>query len=1043
MVINLEQLPQIKLERNRAIGQPGSNIDVRTIYSVLNNNAKVSVRGNPNLSDVRTIMMGIKNPGQHNNQFSEDDGMTKSGEIWLNELRLTDFKEKGGWAARGRVSSQLADFGMINLAGNLSTPGFGSIDKKVNERSKEQVSQYDISTNFDLGKFFAEDFGVKIPLYLGFSENRITPEYNPLNPDIKLDDALDAAESRSEKDSIRNIAQDYTQRKSLNFTNIRINPKNQNKRHFYDISNFSFNYSYNETFSRNINTKYNVTKDFRGGLVYNYNTRPKNIQPLRNAGGIFNSQLLRIIKDFNFYYMPSSFSFQTNVQRHYNAFEYRNINNPSFSYDPSFNKDFLWDRTYRLQFDLTRSIKINYSATNRARIDEPDGMVNRKKDPLQYEEWKDSVLTNIRNFGRTTDFQQNVDASYRVPINKLPLLDWVNLSSRYNGTYNWQAGPILADTSDIDLGNIIRNSNTLQLNSQFNLTSLYNKVGFLNKINKKYSGRGRANEKIKTVEYEEDGITFGMRVPVEITHDLMTQDIQVKAYQSNGREINGEVEIINDRKITYTAPRRIENARIRIQGKVEQSINPFIFVAENMARILMGVKNISLSWSQTQGSELPGYQPGTKYIGLTQSNEELAPGLPFVFGWQNENFADMARDNGWITNDPRLSNPFLLTKSENLNLRATIEPITGIQINITGSRVKSENSREYYVYNDTLGMIDNYGFQQEGNFSMSFLSISTAFDKVNADNNYESKAFEDFKKYRSIISQRLGERRKNEQQGIYNPGSESFADGYGSASQNVLIPAFLAAYGEYKPNNTPLGNFPKIPFPNWRVNFNKLNQVDFIKKVAKNVNISHSYTSTYTMGSFVYNPDYAEPDDPFTFIRDQQGNFINRYDVNTISINEQFNPLINFDVTWKNNLTSRFQISKSRRISLSFANNQITETLSNEYTVSMGYRFEDFNLILDFGSGQGQTMDNDLNVKANVRFRDNLTILRKLDEEVDDQLTAGQKNIVIGFSADYAISNRFNVRAFLDRNVNEPKISRSYPTANTNFGFSLRFSLAE
>ncbi|MFO8236370.1 MAG: cell surface protein SprA [Bacteroidales bacterium] len=1041
MEIDLNELPKIKLQRDNAIGK-NSNINVQTIYSIIEDEARISVRGNPNLSDVRTIMLGVRNPHQQNNDISSDDGMIKSGEIWMNELRLSDFKEEGGWAARGRVSSQLADFGTINVAGNLSTPGFGSIEQKVNERSKETASQYNISSNFDLGKFFSEQMGVKIPLYIGFSENIITPQYNPLNPDVKLGDALDAAETKRKRDSIKNIAQDYTRRKSLNFTNIRINPQDQDKNPIYDISNFSFNYSFNEMMSRNINTKYNIIRDHKGGLTYDYNTKAKNIQPFGGAGGILNSSLLKLIKDFNFYYMPSSFSFQTTLERHYNAFENRNINHPHLSYEPSYSKNFLWDRRYRLQFDLTRSIKLNYSATNRARIDEPRGIVDKDKAPEQYEQWKDSVYTNIQNFGRNTDFQQKWDLSYRVPINKFPMLDWINLSSNYNGTYNWEAGPVFEDTSNINIGNTIRNSNTLQLNSQFNLIKLYNKVGFLNEINQKYSGQGQSAQKIKTVRHEESDLTLEENVPLEITHDLMTEEIQAKAYQSNGREIEGDVKVINKRKISFTAQQDAENARIRIQGEVEQQESPLVIIAENFARVLMAVKNISVSWSRTQGTELPGYQPSTKYMGLTKISNEFAPGIPFVLGWQNENFAEIARDNNWITNDPRLSSPFLLTETKNLNIRSTIEPVPGIEVNLTGSRVKSENSREYYVYNDSIGRIDNYGFQQEGNFSMSFLSISTAFDEISQENNYNSEAFDKFRQYRTIISERLGKKRQREWSENYNPGNMSYADGYGRTSQEVLIPSFLAAYGEYKPQNSPLGNFPKIPFPNWRINFNKLNQIDFIQNILKNVNISHSYKSTYSLGSFLYNQEFDNLEESFSALRDQKENFIPKYNINTVSINEQFNPLINFDLTWENNLTSQFQISKSRRITLSLANNQITETLSEEYTVSLGYRFENFNLIVDFG-GQEQAMDNDLNLKTNFKLRENLTILRKLDEDVDDQITAGQKNIVIGVSADYALSNRFNVKAFFDRNVNEPKISRSYPTANTNFGFSLRFSLSE
>jgi len=1041
MVIDLEELPRVKLRRNTAMRR-GSNIQMNTIYSVMKNNAKISVRGNPNLSDLRTIMLGIRNPDQQGNAMSSDDGMPKSGEIWMNELRLTDFKEKGGWAARGRISTQLADLGMINIAGNMSTPGFGSIEKKVNERSKQEEAQYDVSTNLDLGKFFPEKAGVKIPMYLGYSERFITPEYNPLNPDIKLEDALNAAEDKKARDSIRRITQNYVRRKSFNLNNVRVTPQKQGKRNFYDISNFSLNYSYNEYYTRDINTKYNLSKEFQGSLLYNFNTQPKAVTPFRGLGGIFNSDLLRIIRDFNFYYYPSSFTFRTEMRRSYNAMQNRNISNPNLRYEPTFDKNFLWNRHYSLKWDLTRSLKLNFTATNKARIDEPRGIVDKKRDPATYQRWKDSVMTNLRNFGRNVNYHHKWDASYRLPINKLPLMDWINVSARYNGTYNWQAGPMLADTSNINLGNTIRNSNTVQINSQFNFNNLYNKVGFLKRINQQ--SIGQEEKEYKTVSYNRENVNLQANEPKKIWHNLNTKKVQVKAFDKQGREIEGSSEVTSQKAINYTAQEDHPDATIKIEGQIEQTDGFFTLFAENVARVLMGVKNVSLSFSQTEGSELPGFLPSSQVMGLNRKNGELAPTIPFVMGWQNENFAQMAVDNQWITKDPNLSSPFTLTHNENLNLRATIEPFNWLRIDVNGSRTMARNTQEYYIA-DSSGVINSYGLQRQGNFSMSFLSVNTAFDEISQENNYQSKAFNRFTANRRDISRRLAHKRIEQSGQGYNPtapNDNGYWDGYGPTSQQVLIPAFLSAYGSYNTGSVPLKDFPTIPFPNWRVTLNNLTKIGFIDQVVKNVNISHAYRSTYTIGSFRLNRDYQELEDQLSWVRDMKNNFLPRNQINSVAINEQFNPLINFDVTWKNNLTSRFQISRSRRVALSFSNNQITETLSKQYSFSVGYRFEDFHLILDFGDRQ-ESLPNDLNVKGNVKIRDNLTILRKLDEEVDNLPTAGQRNVVIGFSADYALSNRFNVRLFFDRNVNEPKISRSYPTSNTNFGFSLRFTLAE
>ncbi|MEF8844015.1 MAG: cell surface protein SprA [Bacteroidales bacterium] len=1042
MVINLNELPELKLERNNAMRKGNTNISMNTIYSMIRDGAKISVRGNPNLSNLKTIMMGIRNPDQQGNTLSEDDGMPKSGEVWINELRLSDFKEEGGWAARGRMSTQLADFGRINVSGNTSTPGFGSIDKKVNERNKEKTTQYDLSTNLDLGKFFPDKAGVRIPMYLGYSERFITPQYNPLNPDIQLEDALDAAEDQRARDSLKKMSQDYVRRKSINFNNVRVTPQNQNNPAFYDISNFSMNYSYNEIFARDINTDYNLMEEFQGGLVYNFNTNPQAVTPFQGIGGIFNTDLFRILRDFNFYYYPSSITVSTNLRRSYNAIRHKSIANPNVRYQPTFDKNFLWNRHFNIQFDLTRSLKLNFDATNRARIDEPRGMVNKRKEPIQYQFWKDSVMSNIRNFGRNTDYNHKWEANYRVPINKLPLLDWVNVSARFNGTYNWQAGPLLHDTSSINLGNTIRNSNTLQLNSQFNFNNLYNKVGFLKKINQQ--SRGRNQTQYETVNYNEDNVSFEAGEPERINHNLMTENIQVEVFDNQGRRIDGSHEILNKRAITFETSEDYQDAKVEIQGKIEQTEGPFQFIAENLARILMGVKNISISYSQSEGSELPGFLPNHQFLGLNQLNNHHAPTIPFILGWQNENFANLAKQNNWITRDPNLSSPFTLTNNKNLNLRASIEPFQGIRIDLNGSRSESNSQREYYTA-DSTGTIRNYGLREQGNFSMSFLSIGTAFDEISQENNYHSDAFDKLRSNRKKISQRLAERRREQSEGGYDPSTsdnQGYWDGYGPTSQHVLIPAFLSAYGEYGINNAPLDKFPMIPFPNWRINFNNLSNVSFIKEVAQSVNISHSYKSTYTIGNFLLNPDYTSLEDNLSHLRDVKNNFIPKYEINSVAINEQFNPLINFDVTWQNNLTTSFQISKSRRVSLSFANNQVTETLSDQYSFSVGYRFENFNLILDFG-GQREAFQNDLNIKGNVKLRDNLTILRKLDEDVDDMPTAGQRNVVIGFSSDYALSNRLNVRVFFDRNVNEPKISRSYPTSNTNFGFSLRFTLAE
>ena len=1042
--INLNDLLDVKLARNKELQLPNTVITYNSIYSVYKEkNERISVRGNPNLSNIVTIMIGVRNPSKQNSTGTGDDGMNKYGEIWVNELRLTDFKEDGGWAARGRMSTRLADFGTVNLSGSISTPGFGSIEKKVNERSKEEVIEYDVSANLELGKFFSEKSKVSIPMYVGYSESFINPEYNPLDPDIPLEVALDEAENKAARDSIKEIAQDYTQRKSINFTNVKVN-KVSKKPRIYDISNFSVSYSYNELFARNVNTEYDLLKNYRGAFNYIYNTRPKVVMPFKKSKGLLQKKAFSLIKDFNFYYMPSSVSFRTDVYRKYQANKTRNIYNPENIIEPNYNKEFDWNRYYDVKWDLARSLKIDFSATNIARIDEPYGEVDRHKS--SYDRWKDSVWTNIRNFGRNTQYNHNIKVTYRVPINKLPLLDWTSLNTTYNTTYNWDAGP-LDETGESLLGNTIRNSTTIQANAQANMKNLYNKVGFLKKIDRKYSKPAKSRKKKETVTYQQAQIKLRENRSKSIYHNLNTEKItSVKVVDSKGKDIKGEWEVVTKKKLKFKPETTSDDAQITVMGEIEKRENPLIFIGENTALLLMSIKNVSASYTLTEGSSLAGYNPKTNLLGMeSYSTENMpdrnAPGWPFVLGWQDEDFVTNAIDYNWITNDSSLNTPYIMTSNQNLNLRVTLEPIKGLKIDLTASRTYSENVNTYYL--PVIYGNEPYSDQRTGNFSMTYITIGSAFEDLSQDNNYYSEAFENFKSYRSNISQRLGDKRLEAGDPDYeNIVTNGYAEGYGETSQQVMTPSFLAAYGIYDANSVPLDMFQKIPLPNWSIRFDRLKEIPIIKKYFKSLNISHSYRSSYNIGSFINNSDYQISSGGFSYAVDELGNLVPYNEANSITIDERFSPLINIDMTWINNLTTRFEMKKTRSLTLSFSNNQITEVYSDELGFSIGYRFDDFEYLFNFGDGETD-FKSDLNIRANLKIRDTKTILRRIEENVEIP-SADQRATIIGVSMDYLLSNRLTLRLFYDQNITDPLVGTSpYRISNTDVGFSLRFTLSE
>ncbi len=976
--IAFSEFQKAKQIRNDAIRDGTHNNVSDPFIKYLNNGKKIQIVGNPNLARVKTIMIGIRNPKKLSIQ-SDDDGLPKCGEIWVNELRLTDFDEYGGWAANSRITTRLADFGTLTFAGSMSTIGFGSIEKKINERQRVNAYQYDISSTFELGKFFPEDYGIKIPMYIGVSEAIENPQYNPLDPDILFENTLETLDTKLEKDSLKFIAQDYVKRKSINFTNVRKMPnlkkvkgkENKSKKaKIYDIENFSLSYSFNETFIRNINTEYNLTKIYRGALTYNYHTNPKNIKPFAKMN-LGNSKYFRLIKDFNFNTMPKSFSFRTDLDRQYNETKLRNINNSNMLIFPTYNKFFNWNRMYELKYDLTRTLKLDFAVNNKATIDEPDGSLS--KDTPDYRDKRGVVWNNFLDFGRATMYTHTLNINYQVPINKIPFLDFMSLNTRYSSNYSWAGAP----KSLQNLGNNIQNSSTKQYNGQINMNTLYNKVPYFKRINKT-SKPARDRRNTEQEELQED----------------------------------------NENRYEFF---------------------------KYLTRFMLSVKNISVNYSENRGTFLPGFMPKPHFLG--QQWSMMAPGIPFVFGSQND-IRYKAANNQWLTQNSSLNTLFKTNFSSNLTLRSTIEPIKQFRIELTANKTSSLNSQEYWRA-DSLGNFQSFSPIDNGGFSMSIISWSTAFLKD--DEQYSSKTFTKFRNYRNEIAKRLAAENPDFNGGIDpltgfpvayyidSTGDTTYTGGYGPSSQDVMIPAFIAAYTGKDALGVSLNKFPKIPLPNWRITYDGLMRIKFIKRYFENFTIGHAYRSTYSVGSFSTNLEYKN-DDGSVKMNLNNMSYHSKYDIAQVSINEQFSPLFKLDMTWKNSLLTRFEVKKSRMLSLSLSNNQLTEIASNEFVIGTGYRVKDVSFNFR-AAGRSKKINSDLDLKVDLNIRNNRTVIRKVVEDVE-QITAGQQIITIKFSADYVINQRLNVKAFYDKVITNPFLSTTFPGAITNAGFSIRFTLA-
>ena len=1068
----LDLFTDVKLARNDAMRQAGSSVSIQDVFEIVHqgwnkNRNKVKIKGNPNLGNVQVMMMGIRNKkGQLNTG-------PKSVEVWVNELRLSDFDEKGGWAANARLSTRIADLGSVTFAGRTSTEGYGSISENINNRQLDDIHEFDVAASLDLGKFFPEKVGVRLPFYYGYSRSAHNPKYNPLDPDIELDKSLEHAANQKEKDSIKFISQDLITRKSINFTNVKVEPQKQKeKTNLWDPENFAVTYSYNEIQQRDINTEVDGDKTHRVMFSYNYSSRPKLIQPFGKVKA-FQKGLLKPIGGINFYPLPNQISFRTDLYRRYHETQSRNITNPNFIIPATYEKDFLWNRFFDLRYDVTKALKVDFSSRGTSRIDEPEGRIDKRDDDYQWK--KDSILNSLWELGRPTLYDHNINATYMVPLNQIKFLNFVSANIRYQGTYNWIAGPITADT--VRLGNRVQNSQNWQFNGNITMTSLYNKVPYFKEVNNKFrrtsrtrgslnqqQGGNRQNQQAQaTPKVQEQTYSSNIKLAAntaqKINHKLNTKKLKVVVTGVEGKVVPVKVEYIDNNSINITPLEDAAQAMLTVTGKPgDQTL--FKDIMDVTTRILIGIQNASATYTLSGGTQLPGYLPEPAFFGGGnydpnpafgyKTGSSYAPGLPFLLGWQDREFAQKASRKGWITNDSTLNMPYMFTKNERLNFRVTYEPLPDLRIDLTADRIFARNVTEFYNYDYSTGNFNANSFTEAGNFSMTTITWGTALFSIGGkEDRQRSTSFENMKEYRTIIAHRLANQRPRDNGFGYDPTVPNaqhpdYPDGYGPTSVEVLVPAFLAAYQNKDPHKVPLGLFPSLKYlrPNWNIRYEGMvSKIPGLNKVIRSLNFQHTYRSTYNVGSFLTNLKYDEEMDGFSYVRDIADNFIPAYDFNTVNIMETFSPLINVDVMWMSDLTTRGEIKRTRNLNLAFANNQLTETLSSEYTLGVGYRFTQMDLIIKTKRKQ-QAYSNDLNIRADFSFRKNKTLLRQLDED-KDQLTAGQSAFTIKTYADYMLSDRFQMRVFFDKIINTPYTSLSFVTSNTNFGVSFRFTLAQ
>lgn len=1082
--IPLSVFTDLKKARNTAKSQGLASFSVPyTAYDEDKPNNKISIVGNPTLGEVKTMMIGVRNLS----------GETKSGEVWVNELRLKEYNNTGGWAAQGALNVQLSDIGSLNATGKIVTDGFGGIEDGVAERSQDDYKTYSFTANIELGRFFPDKAKVSAPLYYSITKEETRPKYNPLDTDMLLDESLDAIGDKHERDSVERIAVTKTTNTNFSLSNVRVGI--QTKRHPmpYDPANFSFSYSHSHSYTSGETTVYEKEDNWRGALNYSYTPVYKPFEPFKKLIKS-RSKWYDILKRFGLNWLPQNIAFDTEMTRNYYELQERDMESTEGNMLPlTFSEQFLWNRSFSVRWDLTKNLHMNFTSATNAEIETPYTPVNKDLYPDRYSAWKDSVWTSIKDFGRPLDYNQTFTASYQLPLNLVPIFDWINADGNYNATYNWTRGTELEDGTS--LGNSVTMNRQYNINGTFNLERLYNHVPFLKKTNDRFNKTARSQRLSSSRRRSQRNA----RTARKGGKDDKDGDKEKKVLPKNKRSFEKEIVLMPDtqlvvshgkksRRLMVSAKtkdgktfrlkyKKLDNNRIRIVNKVDTATTLKLTVtpkapledskwykaAQCVARGLMLVRNVSFSYRNQYSMYLPGFMPEVGDMFGQRGGDIMAPGVGFAFGFAGDSYIDKAAERGWLLMADSVATPATTSLTEDFQLRMTLEPVKNLKIDLNASRTETKSKSIQYMYQGSPTT-------QSGTLTMTTISLGSAFEGMgDAKNGYHSKTFEKF--CRSLDGFR--DRVEAQYAGATYPAGTALAGkpfdpANGTVSKysaDVMVPAFLSAYTSM--GGKSLSIFPTLArlLPNWTLRYSGLVQLPWFNDVFKSFNINHSYKSIYAVGSYSSYSTFQEYMNGLGFISDATtGNPVpgSMFNVSTVSINEAFSPLLGIDMTFHNNLTCKLEYRKTRVLSLSMTSIQVNEAVSNDWVVGMSYKINNFKL---FGgrrrrrvrssnagrqnnnssstssTARGSGFNTDLNLRLDLSYRKQASICRDI-ATMTSSASSGNTAFKLSFSADYTLSRLLTMSFYYDRQTNTPLLSSSsYPTTTQDFGLSLKFSL--
>ena len=1057
--IDLDVLVNAKKHRNaeKMAGVDGVGYSTR-FQDVDDNhpNNKVYVIGNPSLSKVRVMLIGVRN----------NSPSTKSCVVWVDELRVTDFDTEGGWAAKASMTLNMSDIATVNVGFHKETEGFGSVDQSLSQRRLDNYDQYNFAVQTDLGRFIPEKAKLHAPIYYSYSNEKTTPKYNPLDQDVRLDESLDICETKQQRDSIMEYAVTQRTAKSFSISALKFDVKTMKNPMPWDPANFSFSYSFNKQHLNDPENVYENTNDYRGSMEYSWTPYAKPFKPFSHFIDEKNKNM-KFFRDWELHWLPNNLAFKTNISRYYHEQETRNETGITIELPVSVSRNFLWDRQFALSWNFTKSLTASFNSNTTAHIMEPifeniGQQVNRKfRD--EYQTWRDSVMQSIKNLGTPWAYNQTFTLNYKAPFNQIPILSWITASASYNSTYRWDRGAVVGEVAS---GNTIANQTTRMLEGRFALEQFYTKIPYLKKVDERFSSKstrrtkGNNTPKKERPKKYERSVRLNTDSATVINHKLGVKNVKVSAVtvdKSEPFKIDYKIKDKDNLEITTLGT---ENIKLTVtEVKKEERKNFFTESAQYASRVLMSVRSLNVRWKKTTSLSIPQFIPEIGDIfGQTTHYDVMAPGLDFAFGFAGQSYINKAMSRNWLMGDESQTTPALYGLTQEFNAEIQLEPIAGLKITVTGNRTDSRTNQIQFMYADPTII---YG----GSYTKTHVALATALKGFKSDDNYRSETFDKFIENIPVVKDRLQQQYMGTtypDRGFFR-GTEMAGNTYSlergevnTSSSDVLIPAFMAAYSGKDPNKVNLNPFPGIKaiLPNWRITYDGLMRIPFFKKLFKAFNLNHVYQCVYSVGSFSSFSDWVGIGEGLGFTQNAltKGAIPSSpYNIASVSLTEKFAPLIGFTATFFNDISLNAQYDDQRTLTLNTSAGQLVEAATKSFSLGGSYKIANFNQVLKIKSKQ-QNVNNDLTINLNVKMSSNSSLIRKwravdgtnsIEQDLA-QPTNGTRTWSINCTANYVMSKRITVGAYFDYQSNMPLVSTSsYPTTSSNYGLSINMSLVK